>query len=119
MDFSYYDKNKNIKTFSLNESTSWRSIKVDDDVLNSIFSKVDVNKDGIIQQKEINLLNNLFQIAKNRLKGNNGNDTLENQEIVELNQALENSNKTNIIDTNETTQPENYQYIDIYDFEDE
>ena len=88
-------------------------------MLNSIFIKVDVNQDDIIQQKEINLLSNLFQIAKNCLKGSNGNDALENQEIVELNQAIENANKTNIIDTNETTQPENYQYINIYDLKDE
>ena len=71
MEFSYYNNNKQLKTFYLNVNDNWANIAKDSSILTSIFSEID-DGDMIIDEKEVRLfgyiLNKANELVKNTSK---------------------------------------------------
>ena len=71
MEFSYYNNNKQLKTFNLNVNDNWANVAKDSSILTSIFSEID-DGDMIIDEKEVRLfryiLNKANELVKNTSK---------------------------------------------------
>ncbi|MCM1004395.1 MAG: hypothetical protein NC408_08650 [Candidatus Gastranaerophilales bacterium] len=87
MDFGYYDKNNQIRECKINIDDNWQDIKTDNELLNSIFDKVD-NGDGIVQEKEINYLNNLIHKVQNFAE-----EVINNNHLKTINEMLNQNEK--------------------------
>lgn len=68
MSFSYFDNNGKLTELNLDAfqiGKEWRNIETNNEYLNSIFTspRVDVNNDGKIDKKELNILKAILKLA--------------------------------------------------------
>ena len=96
MDFSYFNKNNKQVKLNLQIGTKWNDLNIQNDSLNSIFTKID-DGDGIIQENEYHLMAKLCNICDQLVKNIANNKTLENKELTLL---LEKINSKDINITN-------------------
>lgn len=67
MTFSYYDKNNEIKSLNLQVGLNWSEIAPDNEILNSIFTRID-DGDGSVSSTEISILEDAIErVNKNPL----------------------------------------------------
>ena len=92
--FSYTNKNGKIQDVKTYYGQNWDELKTDNEHLNSIFKKVD-NGDGIVQPKELNLLNKISLYIDSIKKESANNQILENSELQEFSEQLK-SGKINL-----------------------
>ena len=93
MDFSYYNnENKEIK-LQISAGMNWQDLNVQNQSLNSIFSKVD-DGDGKISERELSLLEMLFKKADGIVESSAGNYILENNELKELERQIDDNRIT-------------------------
>ncbi len=90
MTFSFWDNsNSNFNKLNIQKKTNWIDIanRMNNAKFNSIWRLVD-NGDGIVQKKEINMLNKLLEIADKSIDKTKGNKTIENEEFAELTKKI-------------------------------
>ena len=83
MDFSYYNNDNEKVKLNISAGTKWSSLNIQNQQLNSIFSKID-NGDGEISADELTILQKLLKKADGILNVNSKNNILENQELEEV-----------------------------------
>lgn len=117
MSYSYYDKNNKIQDLNLEVGATWESVKCQNERINSIFTYVDnlCNGDGIIQEYELDLLNQLLQIADNTISSTAQDNVLDDTELENLQKLIDNTNKPTVINTENPPTMEDYSYIEIFD----
>lgn len=84
--FSYVGKNGKVHNIETYYGQKWSEIKTDNDVLNSIFEQVD-DGNGVVDAKELNLLNKIFLYIDSLKKKN---DVLSKKELKIFSEQLEN-----------------------------
>ena len=85
MNFRYYDNNNIEQTFKLTIGQKWNEIIVNNDILNSVFSKID-DGDGYVSNNEFLLFQQLFTKVQSFFSRNDG--VIDNEEIGELNKEF-------------------------------
>lgn len=98
--FSFTNKSGKIQDVKTYYGQNWDELKTDNNTLNSIFKMVD-NGDGIVQPKELNLLNKISLYIDSLKKASANNQVLENDELQEFAQQLQ-SGKISIEQFSET-----------------
>ena len=78
--FSFIGKDGKVQNINTYYGQKWSEIKTDNEVLNSIFKQVD-DGDGIVQAKELNLLNKIFLYIDNLKKKTKNNGIVEEKEL--------------------------------------
>lgn len=86
--FSFTDKSGKVQGVETYYGQKWNELKTDNDTLNSIFKMVD-NGDGIVQPKELNILNKISLYIDSLRKASANNQVLENDELQEFAQHLQ------------------------------
>ena len=99
--FSFINKSGQIQDVKTFYGQKWNEIKTDNETLNSIFEMVD-DGDGIVQPKELNLLNKISLYIDSLKKTGANNQVLENDELQEFAQSLQ-SGKISIEQFSETS----------------
>lgn len=92
--FSFTNKSGKIQDVKTYYGQNWDELKTDNNTLNSIFKMVD-NGDGIVQPKELNLLNKISLYIDCLNKESANNQVLEDAELQEFANQLK-SGKTDI-----------------------
>ena len=87
MNFFYLDNNNNKVSLDIQVGKKWSEQKVENEYLNTIFSKLD-DGDDIVQEKEISALSKLLEKGKNYIKGNDNSLTLSNEDLKQLSEEL-------------------------------
>ena len=86
MTFSYYDKNNEIKSLNLQVGLNWSEIAPDNEILNSIFTRID-DGDGSVSSTEISILEDAIErVNKNPLFASDSVFSL--LELTDLKNAL-------------------------------
>lgn len=81
--FSFIGKDGKVQNINTYYGQKWSEIKTDNEVLNSIFEQVD-DGDGIVQAKELNLLNKIFLYVDNIKNKTANNEIIEQEELQEF-----------------------------------
>ena len=81
--FSFIGKDGKVQSINTHYGQKWSEIKTDNEVLNSIFEQVD-DGDGIVQAKELNLLNKIFLYIDNIKNKTANNEIIEQEELQEF-----------------------------------
>ena len=81
--FSFIGKDGKVQNINTYYEQKWSEIKTDNEALNSIFEQVD-DGDGIVQAKELNLLNKIFLYVDNLKNKTAHNEILEQEELQEF-----------------------------------
>lgn len=97
--FSYKTKSGEVKDVQTYYGQKWDKLKTDNNTLNSIFTMVD-DGDGIVQPKELNMLNKISLYIDSLKKRSANNEILENAELQKFEKQLK-AGKINIEQFNE------------------
>ena len=87
MDFSFKNSEGKIQSFKFNMGDSWAEKAQDNEVLNSIFSRVD-DGDGVVEENEANLLKKLLEKADGLIKNSVADKEVSCEELNELDKQL-------------------------------
>ena len=79
MDFFYYNKNNEQVKINIQIGTKWDDLNIQNDSLNSIFSKIDDGDREISNQNELNLLEKLLNKADGIINAAQKNNVLEKE----------------------------------------
>ena len=111
-EFSYYDRNNKLNKLDLSIGTNWKTVNIDNEILNTIFSKID-NGDGTIQESELTLLYRLLDIADKSIANTKNDRIVDNKELDKLKSRLfANINKIDI----EKEKLKSIQHINMEDY---
>lgn len=90
MEYFYLDNNNKKIKLNYRQEKDFNKLKTDNTHLNSVFSKVDINNDGKLQDNELDLLDKLFKKADSLDPATANNGILENEELQKINEQIEN-----------------------------
>ena len=93
MEYSCFGTDNSRAKLNIEVGQKWSSFKMQNNLLNSIFLKID-NGDGIVQENEYLLLDKLLSIADSLVKKDN---QISSEELQKLSEKLKN-NELNIED---------------------
>lgn len=89
--FSFTNKNGEVKDVKTFYGQKWSEVKTGNSNLDSIFQMID-NGDGIVQAKELNLLNKISLYIDSLKKETANNEILENKELEEFAKQVKSGN---------------------------